>query len=158
MINKIGNKIFITKMGIVIGIIGILVLESQLTYAEEKHYLDIDFLKINFDKNDATFTVNYSLDKITRVYELLFGSKNLEPKIYDTFSNFNYSIIKMDEEHAVLRVTNISRFDKGYYLHDPRVKFGEIIRKLYIYFPDDPVPRDYYNVNSTPIVFYRALK
>ncbi len=122
----------------------------------QKHLLEITSLTINFDKADATFTVNYDLGKLPRLYILLLGSKDLEPKIDSVFSNFDYKITKMDQDQAVLRITNISRFDRGYYLHDSRIKFGETIKIVNIYFPDDPIPRDFYNVNSTPVVFYRS--
>jgi hypothetical protein len=141
----------------IILVIGLLLLVLPFTDGKpEKHFLDITSLTINFDKADATFTVNYDLGELTRLYILLLGSKDLEPKIYSVFSNFDYKIVKMDQDRAVLRVTNISRFEKGYYLHDSRIKFGETIGTVNIYFPDDPVPRDFYNINSTPVVFYRS--
>ncbi len=145
------------RVAIILAIALLLVLALPFTDGKpEKHFLDITSLTINFDKTDATFTVDYNLGKLPRLYILLMGSRDLEPKINSIFSNFDYKIIKMDQDRAVLRVTNISRFDRGYYLHDSRIKFGETIGTVNIYFPDDPVPRDFYNINSTPVVFYRS--
>ena len=50
----------------------------------------------------------------------------------------------MDQDKAILRVKNISRLDRSYYLHDSR-KFGESIRTMYIYTSDSPDPKKYSN-------------
>jgi hypothetical protein len=121
----------------------------------EKRSLDITSLTITFDRTDAIFTANYDLDTFPRMYILLFGSKNIEPKINSIFSNFNYQIIKMDQDKAILRVKDISRVIPGYYLHDSR-KIGSTIDKIYIYTPDSPFPKEYSNRNSTPNTFYRS--
>jgi hypothetical protein len=117
--------------------------------------LDITSLTINFDKTDAMFTVNYDLGKIPKMYILLFGSKSIEPRIKAVFSNFDYEILKMDQNKAILNVKNISRFEKGYYLHDSR-KFGTSISTVIIYTPDSLRPTEYSNLNSTPNKFYRS--
>lgn len=116
---------------------------------------DITSLVINFDKTDAIFTVNYDLGKIPKMYVLLFGSRSIEPKIKIFFSNFNYEIMKIDQNKAILRVKNISRLEKGYYLHDSR-KLGTTIKTIIIYTPDSPRPTEYSNLNSTPNKFYRS--
>lgn len=120
----------------------------------EKRSLDITSLVINFDKTEATFTANYDLGKLPKMYVLLFGSKNIEPKIKATFSNFDFEIMKMDQNKAILRVKNISRFDKGYYLHDSR-RLGTKIGTIVVFTPDSSRPTEYYNLNSTPNKFYR---
>lgn len=120
----------------------------------ERRPLEVTSLVINFDKTDATFTVNYDLGRLPKMYVMLFGSKNIEPKINATFSNFDFEIIKMDQNKAVLRVKNISRFDKGYYLHDSR-RLGAAVNTMMVYTPDSPRPAEYYNFNSTPNKFYR---
>ncbi|KCZ70569.1 hypothetical protein ANME2D_02590 [Candidatus Methanoperedens nitroreducens] len=111
----------------------------------QKNSLDITSLTINFDKTGAIFTVNYDLSKLPRLYILFLGSRGLEPKVKAVFSNFDYEIIKMDQDKAVLRVENITRYDKGYYLHDSRIKFGEGISVIDIYTPDSPYPKRYSN-------------
>ncbi len=120
----------------------------------EKKSLDITSLTINFEKTDAIFTVNYRIDDLPKIFILLMGSKSLEPKIRSVFSEFDYYIIKMDQDEAILYVRNISRLEKRYYLHDSK-KFGENIDSVYIY-TTDPRPREYFNVNSTQPTFYRS--
>ncbi len=126
----------------------VFVLISVIPFTEgksEKRSLDITSLMINFDKTDAIFTVNYDFNSLSKLYILFLGSKSLEPKIKAIFSNFDYKIIKMDQYKAILRVKNISRFDKGYYLHDSH-RFGESINTvLYIYTPDSSEPKKYSN-------------
>ncbi len=135
----------------------VLVFASMLPLSEGNpgRPLDITSLIINFDKTDATFTVNYDLGKIPKMYVLLFGSKSIEPKIKDVFSNFDYEIIKLDQEKAILRVKNISRLEKDFYLHDSR-RLGAGISTIIVYTPDSPRTREYSNLDSTPNTFYRS--
>lgn len=121
----------------------------------EKRYLDISQVTINFEKSDAVFTVQYELNTLPKIYVLLFGSKSLEPRIQEIFADFHYEVIRVDEGWAILRMKNISRLDKGYYLHDS-MKFGETLRTVYITTPDSPRPREYININMTPNIFYRS--
>jgi hypothetical protein len=118
--------------------------------------IDITSLIVKFDKTDAQFTVNYDIGTIPRIYILLLGGKSIEPRINDVFSNFDYTVIKMDQEKTILQVKNISRYEKNlnYYLHDP-VKFGATINNLIIYIPGDPRPVEYIGLNATPSKFYR---
>ncbi|VVB95376.1 Uncharacterised protein [uncultured archaeon] len=135
-----------------------ILLASILPLAEsapEKRSLDISSLTITFDKTDAIFTVNYDFDRLPKMYLLLFGSKNLEPKIRYVFANFDYDIKKIDQDQAILRVKNFSRFEKGYYLHDSHIKFGEGIKTIYIYTSDSTEPKKYsgmyiFNWDSVP--------
>ncbi len=134
------------------------ILISVLPFTEgtaEKRSLDITSLTIKFNKTDAVFTVNYDLGRLPKLYILFLGSQSIEPKLKYAFSNFDYDIIKMDQDRAVLMVKNISRYDKGYYLHNS-IKFGETINTVIIYTPDSPRPSEYYNLNSTPNKFYRS--
>jgi len=118
--------------------------------------IDITSLIVKFDKTDAQFTVNYNIGTIPKMYILLLGGKSVEPRIKDVFSNFDYTVIKMDQEKTILHVKNISRFEKNlnYYLHDS-VKFGATINTMIIYIPGDPRPAEYTGLNATPSKFYR---
>ncbi len=136
----------------------VLVLASFLPFtggAKERRSLDITSLTINFDRTDAIFTVNYDLGTMPRLYILLLGSKSIEPKIRSLFLNFDYEILRMDQDKATLKVKGISRYEKGYYLHDSR-KFGDSISTIYIYTPDSPRAKEYTHINSTPPTFYRS--
>ncbi len=142
----------------VIAILAVFLLALLIPFTDgtpEKHSLDITSLTINFDKTDAVFTVNYDLGKLPKLYILLLGSKSLESKIKSVFSDFDYNITKLDENKAILNVKNVSRLEKGFYLHDSR-KFGTNINLVLINTPDSSRTREYYNLNSTPNIFYRT--
>ena len=134
----------------------ILLLSLFLPLSEGKQgtrTLEVSSLIIKFDKTDAEFTVNYDLGAIPKMYILLMGGRNIEPKIKEIFSNFDYDVIKMDQEKAILHVKNISRFEKGYYLHDS-ISFGTQINNIFIYIPGDSRPTEYVGLNATPNKFY----
>jgi hypothetical protein len=117
---------------------------------------DITSLNIKFDKTDALFTVYYDIGTMPKMYIMLLGGRSIEPRIKEVFSNFDYTIIKMDQEKTILQVKNISRYEKNlnYYLHDS-IKFGATIKNMIIYIPGDPRPAEYNGLNSTPSKFYR---
>jgi hypothetical protein len=117
---------------------------------------EISSLTIKFDKTDAEFTVNYNLGTIPKMYIILMGGKSIQPKIQELFSNFDYEVIKMDQDKTILHVKNISRYDKNlnYYLHES-VKFGGTLNKIIIYIPGDDHPVEYSDRNATPTKFYR---
>ncbi len=142
---------------VLIIILGIL-LATALPFSlgdTEKRSLDITEVTINFEKTDAKFTVQYELGTLPKLYVLLFGSKSLDPKIQAVFADFQYEVIRIDENGAILRMKNISRLEKGYYLHDS-MKFGENLRTVYIITTDSSRPKEYSNINATPNIFYRS--
>ena len=121
--------------------------------AQGTRVFEISSLVIKFQNTDAEFTVNYNIGTIPRMYILLMGGKSIEPKMKELFSNFDYDIVKMDQDKAILHVKNISRFEKGYYLHDS-IGFGTRIDTMIIYIPGDPQPTQYYGLNATKNTFY----
>lgn len=123
---------------------------------QEGRNLHITSLSIQFDKTDATFIANYDFGSLPTMYLLIFGTKSIEPEIRSIFSNFDFDIIKMDQERAVLRVKNISVLNKGYYLHDSR-NIGQTIDIVYISDPYSTKTKEYYNMSATPNYFYRAI-
>ena len=146
------------KSALTVTVLLILVLASLTQFSNgtpERRSLEITSLTIDFKKTDAIFTVNYDLSGLPKLFILLMGSKSLEPKIESVFSEFDYEIIKMDQEKAVLRVKNVSWLDKGYYLHDS-IEFGEYINTVYVYTTDSTRPREYSHINSTQPTFYRS--
>lgn len=118
--------------------------------------IDITSIVVKFDKTDAQFTVNYDIGTMPKIYIMLLGGKSIEPRIKDVFSNFDYTVIKMDQEKTILHVKNVSRYEKNlnYYLHDS-IKFGATIKNIIVYIPGDPRPSEYIGLNSTPSKFYR---
>jgi hypothetical protein len=138
-------------------LIAILIIASLLPATEGTpgiRPIDITSLIVKFDKTDALFTVNYDIGTIPKMYILLLGGRSIEPRIKDVFSNFDYTVIKIDQEKTILHVKNVSRFEKNYYLHDS-VKFGATIKNIIIYIPGDPRPSEYIGLNATPSKFYR---
>lgn len=123
--------------------------------ASANHTFEITSLTINFDKTNATFIVKYDIGQIPKMYILLFGSKSIEPQVRDLFSNFDYNIVKMNQDETILKVKNISRLEKGFYLHDSR-KLGDTINTIFVTTPDSPRAKEYLNLNSTPDTFYRS--
>ena len=118
--------------------------------------ININLLTIDFNKTDAQFTVNYDIGAIPKMYIMLLGGKSIEPVISEVFSNFNFTIVKIDQDKTILHVYNISRYEKnvGYYLHDS-VKFGIVMKKVEIYVPGDVRPKNYIGIIATPTLFYR---
>ena len=114
---------------------------------------EISSLTIKFDKTDAEFIVNYDLGTIPKMYILLMGGRSIEPKMKEIFSNFDYEVIKMDQDKAILHVKNVSRFEKGYYLHDS-ISLGAEIKTIIVYIPGDSRPTEYVGLNATPNKFY----
>jgi len=121
---------------------------------QEGRNLHITSLSIQFDKTDATFVINYDFGSLPTMYLLIFGSKTIEPEIRSIFSNFDYDVIKIDQERAIIRVKNMSVLNRGYYLHDSR-SIGQTIATVYVSDPSSTGTKEYYNVNSTPNYFYR---
>jgi hypothetical protein len=121
--------------------------------AQGTRIFEISSLVIKFQNTDAEFTVNYNIGTIPKMYILLMGGKSIEPKMKELFSNFDYEVLKMDQDKAILHVKNISRLEKGYYLHDS-IGFGTRIDTMIIYIPGDPRPTQYYGLNATKNTFY----
>jgi hypothetical protein len=146
------------KSALIVTVLLILVLASLTPFSNgtpDRRSLEITSLTIDFIKTDAIFTVNYDLGGLPKLFILFMGSKSLEPKIESVFLEFDYEIIKMDQEKAVLKVKNISWLDKGYYFHDS-IKFGEYIDTVYVYTTDSTRPREYSHINSTQPTYYRS--
>lgn len=122
--------------------------------AQGTRVFDVSSLTIKFDKTDAEFTLRYDIGTFPRLYILLMGGTSIEPNINDLFSKFDYEILKLDHEKAILRVRNISRFEKGYYLHDS-TSFGTKIKNVIVYIPGEARPSEYFGLNATKNTFYQ---
>jgi len=119
----------------------------------EGKYIHIDSIEIVFDKTDANVDVEYHLSPFAEAYMLLFGSKNLEPKIREIFANFTeVKILQIGSSSASLYITNISRKKDQYYLHDSR-RFGMQPDVLTLVYPDG-TKKIYQNAISTQDTFY----
>lgn len=143
------------RKSIILTLLIIFISVTLVTDGKRDRDLHITSLDIKFDKTDAIFTVNYDFDTFSETFLLLFGTKPLEPRIKSLFSDFEYDIIRIDLNKAILRVKNISRLSKDYYLHDSR-SFNETIDTVYISDTYNTVIREYHNVNATPNFFYHS--
>lgn len=143
------------KIPVILTFLIVFAFVTILSEGRQERELHITSLSIQFNKTDATFTVYYDFDTFSKTYLLLFGAATLEPRIRSVFPNFEYEIIKLDTGKAVLKVNDISRLNKGYYLHNSQ-KFGETIDIVYISDPSTTKIREYFNINSTPDYFYHS--
>ncbi len=119
-------------------------------------YIDVNSITMELHGTDATFTVNYELDTVARIYIIMLGSSSLEPVIVDLFHEFNnVSIISTMYDHAVVEAINVTyqnpEQESGYYFHDS-CPFGTTV-DLYIKFPSG-VKRAHLDVICTPNLFY----
>ena len=111
---------------------------------------------MEFQEEDAVFTVYYDLDILVKIYVMAFGSAKIVPEIEAQFASFDendVTIEKLDYEQAVVVVKNVSYYNKGYYFHNSH-ELGITLKKLVVYLPDRP-PRIHLNINSTPSLFYK---
>lgn len=143
------------KIVTLVMIFSILIFATTFTDGRQVKELGITSLTIQFDKENAIFTVNYNFATWARTYLLLLGSKTLEPKIQSIFQNFDYEVIKIDQDKAILRVKHISKLNKEYYLHNSQ-KFGDTIGTVYILDSSNNRTREYNNINATPNYFYKS--
>lgn len=132
----------------------IFALLTVTTDGKREKELHITSLEINFNKTDAIFTINYDFDKFSKTFFLLLGTKAIEPKVRSIFPGFEYDVIKIDQNKAILRVKNISVLNRGYYLHSSH-KFSDTIDTVYISAPSSTRIGEYHNIDSTPNYFYR---
>ena len=111
---------------------------------------------MEFQKEDAVFTVDYELDFLAKIYVMAFGSAKILPEIEAQFAPFDegdVTIERLDYEQAVVVVKNVSYYNKGYYFHNPH-EFGITIDKLIVDMPDGSL-KIYLNTNTTPSLFYK---
>ena len=139
---------------IILTFLVVFALVTVITDGKREKELHVTSLDIKFNKTDAIFTVYYDFDKFSETFLLLLGTKALEPKVRSIFPDFEYDVIKIDHNKAILRVKNISVLDKGYYLHSSH-KFSETIETVYVSDPSSTRIGEYHNINSTPNYFYR---
>ena len=111
---------------------------------------------MEFQKEDAVFTVYYDIEILPKIYIMAFGGANIVPEVEAQFASFDkddVTIKRLDYEQAVVVVKNVSYYNKGYYFHDTH-KFGITINKLVVD-PPDRLPRTYLNTNITQSLFYK---
>jgi hypothetical protein len=120
---------------------------------KEGKYIHIDSVVIEFNKSNANVNVTYRISPFAEAYIFLFGSKHLEPKMKEIFADFSdVKILKIGSNSALLLVSNISRKNDQFYLHESR-KFDVQPDILTLVYPDG-TRRNILNTSSTPNTFY----
>lgn len=119
----------------------------------EGKYIHIDSMVIEFDKTDADVQIRYHLSPFAQVYMFMFGSKHLEPKIEDIFSDFeNIDVLKIGRTSALIHIKDVSRQNDEYYLHDSR-DLGMQPDILTLVYPDG-TRQSIENARATQDIFY----
>ncbi len=119
----------------------------------EGKFIHIDIIVIQFDKTNANTYIGYHLTPFAEAYMYLFGTRYLEPKIKQVFAEFNVTKIQeIGLNGASLTITNISKQEDQYYLHDS-IRFGIPPDMLTIVYPDGS-RRSYQKPVSTQNTFY----
>ncbi|MBW6518242.1 MAG: hypothetical protein K0A89_07045 [ANME-2 cluster archaeon] len=125
--------------------------------ADSPRYLHITEISMQPQGSNVSFTVEYRLDFIARLYVLFLGSGNIEPAMTDLFYDFDdIKIISIKENHARVMAYNVGYQDEdieGVFFYDSH-KLGSTV-DTFIMFPGKENPEMLYNVASTPNVFFR---
>ncbi|WP_440944898.1 hypothetical protein ACSAZL_12090 [Methanosarcina sp. T3] len=120
----------------------------------EGKYIHVDNIVMEFDETNATVDVEYHLAPFAQAYVFFFGSKNIEPKIKEIFSEFpETKIQKIGLNSATLQITNISEINGEDYTHDS-TKLGLRPDVLTIVYPYNQGTRKLQNPDSTISIFY----
>lgn len=129
---------------------------SSADQFKEGKYIHVDSMVIQFEKTDATVSIDYHLSPFAQVYIFLFGSKNLEPKIEEIFSKFHeVKIQKIGRSSASLQILNVSKISDGYYLCNS-CELGVQSDVVTFVYPPKGVKKSYEHVKVTPPVFYKV--
>lgn len=126
----------------------------------EGKYIHIDNMEIAFNKANADISIDYRLNPFAQVYIFLFGSKNLEPKVKEIFSDFDDIEIKnigltsasIEVKNVSKKNEDISKINKEVYLFDS-YKLGVQSDVLTFVYPEGK-RRSYEHVKVTQPVFY----
>jgi len=143
------------KLILVLIIVVTLIVVMPLFQRDDASYIEFTSASIKFDGTDAIITIHYELAPTARAYVLAFGTGSIESSIENISSSFkNCNITRIKPEYAEILVKNASTESKGYYLHHS-IELPTKFRVLEVYTPDQRNPRSYYNVNTTPNIFYQ---
>jgi len=150
------KKILLITIGLLVSII-IIILSSSTASAETPRYLHVNSITMELDGPDATFTVNYELDIVARIYVLFLGSGNIEPAINEIFYDFeDYKIVNVRDNYAVVIANNVSYIDPNqignFYFHDS-IDLGVRVDTFNLVFPTG-ITRTFKDVSSTTNTFF----
>ena len=123
---------------------------------EEGRYLHVKQMEVEFDRTDAMVTISYNLDFFADIYAFILGSRNLEPAFEQIFFDFeNVEVTEIGRNHAVIMLTDVSRQNDDYYLHDQH-RLGIMIDSLILVYPDGSI-KNIQHTNTTPNTFFKQV-
>ncbi len=140
-------------MRLILAILAIIMLVSCVPGAV---YFEVNDITMTLTGGDAVFELNYTLDSFAKLYVLALGAGYIEPDLESLFKSYSdVKTIRADPNSAVLKVKDAGKNSSGYYLFDSR-PLGSRVAKFTVVYPGG-LSRSFYNVTSTPNVFY-AIK
>ncbi|RLG26525.1 hypothetical protein DRN85_02800 [Methanosarcinales archaeon] len=146
------------KLILVLILMVALVLSTPLFQRDDASYIEFTSASIRFNGTDATITIHYDLAPTVKAYIFAFGTGSIESNIENISSSFeDYKIVRIKPEYAEILVKNASIESKGYYLHH-EIELPTRFRVLEVYTPEKSSPRNYYNMNTTPNIFYQSAQ
>ncbi|MDD3043379.1 MAG: hypothetical protein PHW56_10660 [Methanosarcinaceae archaeon] len=120
----------------------------------EGDYIRLERVEMAFNGTGADVSVHYQLSPFAQTYMFLFGSKHLEPKIDKIFFDFeDPKILEIGRKEAMVRITNVSRPQDEYFLHESH-KLGMQPDMLVLIDPKGK-HTNIANAAFTPDTFYR---
>jgi hypothetical protein len=123
---------------------------------EEGQYFHVTQMVVEFDRTDAMVTISYDLDLFAEIYAFILGSRNLEPTFEQIFSDFeNVKVTEIGRNHAVIMLSDVSRQDGDYYLHDQH-QLGIWVDSLILVYPNGS-NKNFQHTNTIQDTFYKQV-
>ncbi len=89
--------------------------------------LTITSMNVHYSYSSVTVAINYTLNDIQKLGVILFGASDIEHEIAKLFESTNYTVIRVDDHHAVFRFP-IETFSG--YVYFPGVKLNENVTMM----------------------------
>ena len=116
-------------------------------------YFEVNDITMTLTGRDALFELNYTLDSFAKLYVLALGAGYIEPDIESFLKSYvDAKTIRADPDSAAVLVKCAGKNSSGYYLFDS-LPLGGRVAKFTVVYPGG-LSRTFYNVTSTPNVFY----
>ncbi len=140
-------------MRLALAILAILAIAMLVSCVPGEVYFEVNDITMTLTGGDALFELNYTLDSFAKLYVLALGAGYIEPDLESFLKSYgDAKTIRADPYSAVLLVKGAGKNNSGYYLFDSRPLGGRVAKFTVVY--PGGLSRTFYNVNSTPNVFY----
>ena len=137
-------------MRLALAILAIVILVSCVP---AEMYFEVNDITMTLTGGNALFELNYTLDSFAKLYVLALGAGYIEPDIVSFFKSYvDVKTVRADPNSAALLVKDAGKNSSGFYLFDSRALGGRVAKFTVVY--PGGLSRTFYNVNSTPNVFY----